>query len=125
MKRIGLISISLLLMTSFWSCKKQPQQTVVEEKPLPTFMDSVSYAYGISIGKDFEKNKIEGMSGKFIGQGITSVTDTAAVQLLTEEQSKLVIQEFAQKLQAEQAKIAAEKKALAKKEGKDFLVENA
>jgi FKBP-type peptidyl-prolyl cis-trans isomerase FklB len=126
MKYLGKISLSLLAMLSIWACQKQPTQTVTEEKkaPLPTFMDSVSYAYGVSIGKDFQNNKIEGMNGEFIGKGILAVTDTTDSLLLSEQDSKAVIQAFAQQLQEEQQRIQAEKDAKAKEEGIAFLETN-
>ncbi len=124
MKIIAKISLLLLLIVSVWACKKQPAQTVVEEKSLSTFMDSVSYAYGVSIGKDFQNNSIEGMNGELIGKGIKATSDTSETLLLSEDDSKAVIQKFAKQIQAQQQKIQEVQAAKAKGEGIAFLESN-
>lgn len=127
MKKVKIISLLLLVIT--FACKKPAQQTTeVSTEPkaivLPTFMDSLSYAYGISIGSDFKKNQIEGMKGKLIGQGIYDLTDTASTLAFSEEEAMAVIQEYSKRLQAQKDKELEERYAVNKQAGIEFLAKN-
>lgn len=128
MKKVQIIS--LLLLTIAFACKKPAQQTTEQPSTetktiiLPTFMDSLSYSYGISIGSDFKKNKIEGMNGRLIGQGIHDLSDTSSTLVLSEEDAMSVIQEYSQRLQAQRDKELEAQYAVNKQAGTEFLAAN-
>ena len=105
--------------------KKKNETTVVSEAVvLPTFMDSLSYPYGMRIGMDFQKNNIEGMNGPFIGKGIESVLDTSKTKVMTQQEAMKIIQLYSQRLQEEQEQAFQQKYAQNKQDGIAFLEAN-
>ncbi|MCP4521071.1 MAG: FKBP-type peptidyl-prolyl cis-trans isomerase [Cytophagales bacterium] len=87
-------------------------------------MDSVSYAYGISLGNDFKNNKVEGMNPDLIAKGMKNVADTAVTPLLSDQEAQAVVQKYAQYMQEQQRKEMEAKYAEVKAKGIAYLEAN-
>lgn len=110
--------LTLTLLLALGVCGLQAQKGMT----LKTNADSLGYAIGMNIAADFKKNGVnpnldallEGLKASMAG-GETTLTD---------QQMRDVLNRFTQ---AQQAKVAAEKKAKADanlKKGQDFLAQN-
>ncbi len=81
-------------------------------------IDSVSYAFGISIGMNLKNQEITNLNPDVLAQAIKDVNDSTFTQKMTEQEANLAIQKFFDDKEAE-------KHGPAIKAGKDFLAENA
>lgn len=100
------------------SCSAESQVTGV--KPTTT-KDSVSYAIGASIGKNFSQQKLD-INVDFVAAGIRD--EMASKTMFTPEEIQTILQAFQErqmsKMNAEKAKAGEE----AKKRGAEFLAKN-
>ncbi|WP_258103186.1 FKBP-type peptidyl-prolyl cis-trans isomerase [Marinoscillum sp. MHG1-6] len=88
---------------------------------LSTLADSVSYSYGVQIGKDIKKRKVEGINADVLAQGMKDAMAEEGELKLTEEQMNAAFQAFDAKEKEKQEARNAEYKA----EGDAFLAQNA
>lgn len=98
-------------------------QGVTQNKTeLKTTQDSVSYAIGLTIGKNFKGQKVD-VTVDAVAMGIKHVLDSSKV-LMTDEQAQACMTAFQQRMMAKQAevgKVAGEKN---KNDGEAFLAAN-
>lgn len=93
-------SLGLLLLSSFGYSQKPTSL------PLSSFIDSVSYAYGIGLGSQIEKSGVK-LSYEHLYNGL--VASRSSVVIMTPEQIESVMAKFQNQLRAvEQAKIDKE-----------------
>jgi len=125
MKKVLFIILSIALATSVFAQKKgaakttKPAETKIE---LKTFVDSVSYALGMDVGRSIVRNKIELNQDIFIQSIKNHVAEVPS--LYTDEVLGKVMQAFQQIMgekQKEMVKAMTEKN---KKEGEAFLAAN-
>ena len=86
---------------------------------LKTTQDSVSYAIGMNIGKNFKAQKVD-VSVNVVAKGIQDILDSSKV-MMTEEQAQACMMAFQQRMIAKQqaeASVTGEKN---KKDGEAFL----
>ncbi|WP_317171436.1 FKBP-type peptidyl-prolyl cis-trans isomerase [Tamlana sp. I1] len=114
MKLLSLVTMVLLVV----SCNK----TGATKKPVKTELDSVSYAIGMDVAKNVKASFDEFDNDLFV-QGFTNVIDSTDI-LITPEQAQLVVRNYFQKKQQEEAAKAAELGEKNKEEGAKFLEEN-
>jgi len=109
---------AILLTTS--GCT--PQEQIARKETLETQKDKVSYAIGMSIGRDFKTQGVD-IDLATLDQGISDVLGDKEL-LMTEDEVRetlMAFQEEMMKKQSEAAEKAAEKNA---QEGEAFLSEN-
>lgn len=88
-------------------------------------MDKLSYALGLGIGQQLKQMGLkDALKIEDFAQSITDVLNDAELKVSNAEGQKIV-NDFFQKMEAEQAAAAAEKGKAAKAEGEKFLAENA
>ncbi len=103
-----LISAALVLFVSFGALSaaakkdtaKKKGEPVKEAFALKTEQDSVSYAIGLSVGKDFISNKLD-INAEVFFQAVRD--QYAGKPVMNEEQIKTVMMAFQQKMQAKMA----------------------
>lgn len=88
-------------------------------------MDKLSYALGLGIGQQLKQMGLkDALKIEDFAQSITDVLNDAELKVSNAEGQKIV-NDFFQKMEAEQAAAAAEKGKAAKADGEKFLAENA
>jgi len=88
-------------------------------------MDKLSYALGLGIGQQLKQMGLkDALKIEDFAQSIKDVLNDAELKVSNAEGQKIV-NDFFQKMEAEQAAAAAEKGKAAKVEGEKFLAENA
>ena len=113
MKYLFVVALSVVL----FAC-----QGVTQNKELMTTQDSVSYAIGMNIGKNFKAQKVE-VSVDAVAQGIRDILDSAKVKM-TDEQVMACMTAFQQKMTAKQQEEAAKAGVQNRKDGEAFLAAN-
>lgn len=98
----------------FASCDEKSGKN--ETLTLSTEMDSLSYALGVDIGTNLQRNDVKGINSKALSKGMEDNENGGG--LMTNEEAAAVIQNFF-------AKQSEVKSAAAKGEGEAFLAENA
>ena len=88
-----------------------------------SYMDSVSYAFGINLAQNYQQMGIEGLEVGLMNQAFKDLN--AGNPKMKEEETLNVLQAFGQKQQAIQAEKSKAKYANVLKSGQDFLAENA
>lgn len=109
MKKIVIITVVAL---AFASCDTQKQMEKAEVK---TKEDSLSYAFGISIGDNLQKDSIE-LDPVMLGKALYDLKNEEA--LMTAEEANQAIQSFFQEKEKAKHQVAID-------EGEKFLSENA
>ncbi len=115
MKKINAIILVAALATIV-SCNQGGSKSSTK---LLTLEDSVSYSYGVQIGKDIKKRKVEGINPTVLAQGMQDGMDDTTK--LSEEEMNAAFQAFDAR---EKVKQEEKNKAL-EKEGESFLAANA
>lgn len=113
MKYFFVVAMSVLLL----AC-----EGVTQNKELKTTQDSVSYAIGMNIGKNFKSQKVE-VSVDAVAQGIKDILDSAKVKM-TDEQVMACMTAFQQRMTAKQQEEASKAGEKNRKEGEAFLAAN-
>jgi len=113
MKYFFVVAMSVLLL----AC-----EGVTQNKELKTTQDSVSYAIGMNIGKNFKSQKVE-VSVDAVAQGIKDILDSAKVKM-TDEQVMACMTAFQQKMTAKQQEEASKAGEKNRKDGEAFLAAN-
>lgn len=80
-------------------------------------MDKFSYAFGLSLAKDLQRNGVENLEYDSFAKGLKAIFENTTPELTMEEANNVLQQHFS-KLQEEQTKVATEA-------GKIFLAENS
>ncbi len=122
MKSLGMVAIALGMV----SCNNGG----VTNKPLKTEIDSVSYAIGMSVGRDVKTNVSE-IDKDLLIQGLVNAFDSTNLKIEQDKVQMILSSYFRKKQEADAKKRQeeAEKKALEefgdlKAEGEKFLKEN-
>ncbi len=98
-------------------------QGVTQNKTeLKTTQDSVSYAIGLNIGKNFKGQKVD-VTVDAVAMGIQHVLDSSKV-LMTDEQAQACMMAFQQRMMAKQEEVGKASGEKNKKEGEAFLAAN-
>lgn len=115
MKNIFFIVSGLLLVVG--ACN-QSNTTNTKNVALENTTDSISYGLGVLVANDFKSNDFYGELdyNKFMA-GVFAIVDSIDIKISTDEAQKL-LQNFAQKKSVNEAMTN-------KKEGEEFLVQNA
>ncbi|MEO8167201.1 MAG: FKBP-type peptidyl-prolyl cis-trans isomerase [bacterium] len=114
MKYALVIALSVMML----ACQGVTQNNT----QLKTTQDSVSYAIGLNIGKNFKGQKVD-VTVDAVAMGIRHVLDSTKA-LMTDEQAQACMTAFQQRMMAKQeevGKVAGEKN---RKEGEAFLAAN-
>ncbi len=121
------IFLGALLASALFSCNEKKAETL----NVTTAEDSVSYAFGVSIGQNFKMSDITDVNVALVEKGIQDVLDSTDL-VIPETEVQAIIQEYFMSKQVEkQAKMQEEMKKrqedsqgnIAK--GEEFLSENA
>lgn len=120
-KKSILYALSCLMVLA-WGCETSNKAGRSVEK-LETHMDSISYAIGMDIGKNFKQQSIELDLDVFM-KGLSDGTGEEGVTMLTDEQSRSLMMAFQRELQAkqEEQRMAQAGENLAK--ATEFLAQN-
>jgi len=120
MKKFIYLLIFALAVTNYscGSLKGNKKMAQTDREDPKNSVDSVSYAFGISIGMNLKNQKITNLNPDVLAQAIKDVNDSTYEQKMTEKEANLAIQKFFDDIEAE-------KHGPAIKAGKDFLAENA
>jgi FKBP-type peptidyl-prolyl cis-trans isomerase FklB len=120
-KKSILFALSLLMVFA-WGCETSNKAGRTVEK-LETHLDSVSYAIGMDIGKNFKQQSIELDLDVFM-KGLQDGNGEEGMTMLTDEQSRALMMAFQRELQAkqEEQRKAQAGENLAK--ATEFLAEN-
>lgn len=126
MKTIKFLSVAVFASTVLFSCNKNG----VTNKPLNTQIDSVSYAIGMSVGKNVN-NEFSEIDKEIFFQGFLNVLDSSST-LIEDDKLQKVLGDFfkkkqeetRKKQQAEALKKAEEQYNDVKVAGENFLEEN-
>lgn len=122
MKTIFSTTASLVAAILLTTSGCTPQEQIARKETLETQKDKVSYAIGMSIGRDFKTQGVD-IDLATLDQGISDVLGDKEL-LMTEDEVRetlMAFQEEMMKKQSEAAEKAAEKNA---QEGEAFLSEN-
>jgi FKBP-type peptidyl-prolyl cis-trans isomerase FklB len=110
------------LLVLVWGCETSSKAGRSVEK-LETHLDSVSYAIGMDIGKNFKTQGIELDLDVFL-KGMTDGTSAEGVTMLDEEQSRALLMAFQKELQAGQEEKRRAEGAANLAKATEFLAEN-
>lgn len=116
MKQLLLISAAVII--SMIGCN---QANKVEDVPITTNNDSVSYAIGIDIGRSLKKQDIE-IEPSFVLEGMVNALDENSK--LTDEELANIMQNFQKELREKMMKKNAELSEKNKAEAEAFFAEN-
>lgn len=116
MKNTTLISAAAVAIAAV-SCG--PKENASTEVSLLTKQDSMAYAYGVAMGTNFEKQKLE-MNADLFKKGIEDVKSETAK--ITAEEANTFLTAYFQEKQEKENEV---KFAEAKSEGEQFLTANA
>lgn len=125
MKKVILILLSIVLVTSVFAQKKSAKTNkptddqVLEFK---TMMDSVSYTFGVNIGKSIQRDKIDISLDHFF-KGVKDQLNNLTI-LLSEQQMNGLLQEFQKVMMEKQQKMQKELADKNLKDAETFLSEN-
>ena len=121
------VFLSAALAAVLFSCNEKKETEKLEVK---NAQDSVSYAFGVSIGQNFKMSDISDVNVALVEKGIQDALDSADL-VIPESEVQSVIQEYFMAKQVEkQAKMQEEMKERQKKfegnisEGEEFLENN-
>ncbi|HEY9187273.1 MAG TPA: FKBP-type peptidyl-prolyl cis-trans isomerase [Bacteroidota bacterium] len=125
MKKTILILISILLVSIVYAQKKAPKSTKPTETPkyeFKTMMDSVSYTFGVNIGKSIQRDKIDITLDLFF-KGIKDQLNNSTI-LLSDQQMASLMQRFQQFMMERQQQMQKELADKNLKDAEKFLEEN-
>lgn len=113
MKKLNLI-LAVVAVSILASC----QQGGTGSTAITSLEDSVSYSYGVQIGKDIARRKVEGINPDILAQGLKdAIADDAK---FSEDQMREVFQAF----DAKQMEKQNERNEALVEEGNSFLADN-
>lgn len=87
-------------------------------------MDKLSYALGMSMGHNFKGTGIKTLNSADFAAGVASVYDGVKPEM-TFDEAKRIVNEYFAKLEAEMQAEAAKQGEVNRKNGEEFLTENA
>lgn len=121
------IFLGALLASALFSCNEKK----VEKLEVKSAQDSVSYAFGVSIGQNFKMSDISDVNVALVEKGIQDVLDSADL-VIPETEVQAVIQEYFMSKQVEQQAKAQEEMKKRQEDskgniakGEEFLAANA
>ncbi len=117
MRKLLLLSLIVVLP----GC--QDKLSTGERVELKTEQDKVSYCIGNDIGRNFKTQGME-IEPAAVAQGIRDAIDDAEL-MMTEDEMRETMQEFQTNLKERHSKTMKEASEKNKKEGEEFLAENA